>query len=110
MRRRFSAVLVGTALSQLVKNLATKLLQTHLVDKLLEQHCHNLLTSLLVATRLLRRHLVQNLLEHHCHNLQRCNLTLGRLPGSSEYHDAQVNVLSHLPDWEVALPQKGGHL
>jgi hypothetical protein len=36
-----------TLLSQLVNKLATSLLRRHLVDKLLEQHCHNLLTSLL---------------------------------------------------------------
>jgi hypothetical protein len=40
---------VGTALSQLVNKLARSLLRRHLVDKLLEQHCHNLLTSLLQA-------------------------------------------------------------
>jgi hypothetical protein len=34
---------------QLVYKLATSLLRTYLVDKLLEQHCHNLLTSLLQA-------------------------------------------------------------
>jgi hypothetical protein len=36
-----------TALLQLVDKLASSLLRRHLVDKLLEQHCHNLLTSLL---------------------------------------------------------------
>jgi hypothetical protein len=36
---------VGTALSELVNKFAENLLQTHLVDKLLVQHCHNLLTS-----------------------------------------------------------------
>ena len=40
-----------TALSQLVNKLAANLLQTQLVDKLLERHCHNLLTSLLQACR-----------------------------------------------------------
>ena len=34
---------------QLVYKLATSLLRTYLVDKLLEQHCHNLLSSLLQA-------------------------------------------------------------
>ena len=87
-------------------------METHLVGKLLEQHCHNLLTSLLqtyynriwltsflnsvvttfvnkFATRLLRRHFVDKLLEQHCHNLEMCNLTLSRLPGASEYHDGK---------------------
>jgi hypothetical protein len=79
-------------LSQLVNKLATNLLQTNLVDKLLEQHCHNLLTSLLqtrcekscwevVGTALsqifnklakkkvVAKSLVDKLLEQHCHNL-----------------------------------------
>ena len=38
---------VGTEFSQLVNKLAPSLLKRYLVDKLLEQHCHNLLTSLL---------------------------------------------------------------
>jgi hypothetical protein len=54
-------------LSQLVNKLATSLLRRHLVDKLLEQHCHNFVNKL--ATSLLRRHLVDKLLEQHCHNL-----------------------------------------
>ena len=37
---------------------------------------------------------------------QRCNLTLARLPGASEYHDGQVNVLSCLPDWASCLATK----
>jgi hypothetical protein len=37
----------GKALSQLVNKPATNLLQTHLVENVLEQHCHNLLTRLL---------------------------------------------------------------
>jgi hypothetical protein len=35
------------------------------------------------------------------------NLTFfARFPGASEYHDGQVNVLSCLPDWQVALSKK----
>jgi hypothetical protein len=90
---------IGTALSQLVNKPATSLLKTYLVEnilylveKSLEQHCHNLLTSLLqvcwrdilltscwngivtalvnkLARSLSRRHLVDKLLEHHCRNL-----------------------------------------
>jgi hypothetical protein len=40
---------VGTELSQLVNKFTTSLLRRHLVDKLLEQNSHNLLTSLLQA-------------------------------------------------------------
>jgi hypothetical protein len=40
--------------------------------------------------------------------LQRCNLTLARLPGTSGYHDGQVNILSCLPDWESCLATKLG--
>jgi hypothetical protein len=40
---------VGTAFYELVNKLATSLLTSHLVDKLLEQHFLNLLASLLQA-------------------------------------------------------------
>jgi hypothetical protein len=33
-------------------------------------------------------------------------LALVRLPGASEYHDGQVNVLSCLPDWASCLATK----
>jgi hypothetical protein len=87
---------VGTALSQLVNKLATNLLRSNPVDKLLEQHCHNLLTSL-------PQTYCKQILLTSCWNsmvtIQRCNLTLARMPGASECHDGQVNVLSCLPDW-----------
>jgi hypothetical protein len=41
---------------------------------------------------------------------QRCNLTLGRLPGPSEYYDRQVTFYLASPIGQVALPQKAGHL
>jgi hypothetical protein len=59
--------------SQLVNKLATNPLPIYLVDKLLEQHCHNLLKlSQLVnklATNRFPIYLVDKLLEQHCHNL-----------------------------------------
>jgi hypothetical protein len=55
---------VGTALSQLVNKLATHLLRRYLVDKFLEQHCHNLLTSLLQAC--LGDILLTSCWEQHC--------------------------------------------
>ena len=42
-------IVVIMLFQQLVYKLATSLLRTYLVDKLLEQHCHNLLSSLLQA-------------------------------------------------------------
>jgi hypothetical protein len=48
--------------TELVDKLATNLSQTHLVDKLLEQQSHNLLTSLLHVNQL-RKNLVDNLLK-----------------------------------------------
>jgi hypothetical protein len=49
------------------------------------------------------------LLAHIISTFQRCNLTLARLPGASEYHDGQVNILSCLPDWASCLATKAGH-
>jgi hypothetical protein len=43
-------------------------------------------------------------------NPEVCNLTLARLPGASEYHDGQVNVLSCLPDGASCLATKARHL
>ena len=41
---------------------------------------------------------------------QRCNLTLARLPGASEYRDGQVIFLSCLSDLASSFAKKAGHL
>ena len=40
--------------------------------------------------------------------VQRCNLTLARLPGASEYHGGQETFYLTCPIGQVALPQKLG--
>jgi hypothetical protein len=79
---QYSCYKSAAGLLQLVRFYVCTVLQTHLVDMLLEHHCHNLLTSLLQAcwrvillrscwnnNYILQTHVVDKLLEQHCHKL-----------------------------------------
>jgi hypothetical protein len=54
------------SIDKIVNKACYKPVAKNLVDKLLEQNCHKLLTKL--ATNLLQTRLVDKLLEQHCHN------------------------------------------